>query len=315
MPPTLPAVDRIEWLQTFVRIVETGSLSAAAAELGTTQPTVSRRLQALERHFGVRLLNRSTHAIKLTDDGQRCYERAKDILTTWDAFDAELRGTEDEPEGTLRVVVPHALGQSMLMGPLADFLREHARVSVEWLLHDRHPDFVAEGVDCALLVGEVTDPSVVALRLSEIRRIVVASPALAARFPPPTHPRDLAHWPWLALRTYYHHDITLTHTTSGETARVPIRPRLSTDSLYALRHAAVDGLGVGVGSSWMYEADIDRGDLVPVLPGWEAAPLPVHLAYLPTRFQPARLRRFIQAMRLQAPAAMNPARQGSAHRG
>ena len=179
--PSLGAVvntsaDRIELMKTFVHIVAAGSLSAAAAQMGATQPTVSRRLQTLERSLGLRLLRRSTHAMKLTEDGERYFERAKELLLRWDAFEADLRGAADQPEGNLRVVVPHALGQRLLVGPLAQYLRAYPRVRVEWLLHDNtRPDFIAEGVDCAIQVGEVTDPGVVALKLSEVPRIVVAA--------------------------------------------------------------------------------------------------------------------------------------------
>jgi len=117
------APDRLELMQTLVRIVEAGSLSAAAAQLGTTQPTVSRRLQALERMLGAKLLQRSTHAMQLTEEGQRCFAHAKELLQNWDAFEADLRGSTDVPEGTLRVVVPHAMGQQQLVGPLADYLQ------------------------------------------------------------------------------------------------------------------------------------------------------------------------------------------------
>ncbi len=170
--------DRLALMETFVRIVEAGSLSAAAAQLGSTQPTVSRRLQALERSLGVRLLQRSTHAMKLTEDGARCYERAKELIASWQTFESEMRGAGDEPAGLLRVVVPHALGQQQLIEPLADYLRRSPRMMVEWLLSDRTPDFIAEGIDCAIHVGEVRDPSVVALRLGEVPRIAVAAPAL-----------------------------------------------------------------------------------------------------------------------------------------
>ena len=115
--------DRLELMQTFVRIVEAGSLSAAAAQMLTTQPTVSRRLQALERALGVRLLQRSTHAMKPTEDGERCYTRAKELLADWDALAADLRGAGEAPEGLLRVVVPHAFGQAQLVEPLGEFLR------------------------------------------------------------------------------------------------------------------------------------------------------------------------------------------------
>ncbi|MGO4395483.1 LysR family transcriptional regulator [Variovorax sp. M-6] len=304
-PNTPGNTDRIELLQTFVHIVEAGSLSAAAAQMGATQPTVSRRLQALERFLGLRLLRRSTHAMKLTEDGERCFERAKEILANWQAFDADLRGVDNEPEGTLRVVVPHAFGQDLLVGPLADYLRQHPRVSVEWLLHDRRPDFVAEGIDCAIHVGEVSDPSVVAQKLSEVPRIAVASPSMIAGKATPTHAAMLADLPWLALRTYYRTDIVLAHSRSGEALRLPISPRISTDSLYALRSAALRGLGVCVGSSWLFADDLAQGRLVQLVPDWQASPLPVYLTYPHARFYPAKLRRFLETMRTAVPAAIS----------
>ncbi|VTU23597.1 D-malate degradation protein R [Variovorax sp. PBS-H4] len=296
------STDRIALMQTFVRIVEAGSLSAAAAQLGATQPTVSRRLQALECSLGVRLLRRSTHAMKLTEDGERCFERAKELLATWEAFEAELRGTGDEPEGSLRVIAPHAFGQQQLVEPLARFLRRHPRVTVEWLLHDEMQDFVAHGVDCAIQVGAVRDPSVVAVKLAEVPRIAIAAPSVIEGRPLPAHPSELASLPWLALRTYYRNEVTLTHVASGEALRFAIRPRLSTDSLLAMRNAALAGLGACVVSAWLPIDDLAQGRLVHLAPEWRAAPLPVYLVYPQARFQPARLRRFIEAMREAMPA-------------
>lgn len=298
------AVDRIELMQTFVRIVEAGSLSAAAAQMGATQPTVSRRLQALERLLGQRLLQRSTHVMKLTLDGERCFERAKDLLAKWGAFTSDLLGAGDEPEGTLRVVAPHAFGQEKLVGPLADFLRRHPRVTVEWLLHDNIQDFIAEGIDCAVQVGEVKDPSVVAIKVAEVPRIVVAAPSVVQGMGVPGHAADLASLPWLALRTYYRNEVLLTHAETGETQRLAIRPTVSTDSLYALRSAAVMGLGVCVGSAWLLADDIAQGRLLHLVPDWQAAPLPVHLVYPYARFYPTRLRRFVEVMRAALPAAI-----------
>jgi len=296
----LSASDRIELMKTFVQIVEAGSLSAAAVKMRTTQPTVSRRLQALEAMLGVKLLRRSTHAMKLTEDGERCVERAKELIESWQAFEADLRGDDDEPEGLLRVVAPHAFGQQVLVTPLAGFLRRYPRVSVEWLLHDRRPDFVAEAVDCAIQVGEVNEPGLVALKLTEVPRIVVAAPSVLEKNRAlPVHARELADLPWLALRTYYRNEILLSHTGSGETQRIALRPRLSTDSLYALRSAALLGLGVCVGSTWLLAEDIAQGRLVQLVPQWEAAALPVYLVYPQSRLQPPKLRRFIEAMRFK----------------
>lgn len=298
--PGNPGVDRIELMQTFVRIVETGSLSAAAEQLKTSQPTVSRRLQTLERMLGLRLLQRSTHVMKLTEDGERCFAHAKDLLDNWKSMEADLRGTQDEPEGTLRVLVPHALGQDQLVAPMIDYLGRYPRVSVEWLLHDRRPDFIAEGIDCAIQVGEVDNPSVVAIRLFELTRIVVAAPQLVTdnRAMPA---QELHTLPWLALRTFYRDEVVLASQSDGAAHRFAIRPRMSTDSLYALRNAALAGLGACIVSSWLVADDIAQGRLLHLAPGWHAPPLPVYLVYPHARIYPARMRLFLEAVRAMTP--------------
>ncbi|WDS36676.1 LysR family transcriptional regulator [Pseudoxanthomonas sp.] len=291
------AVDRIELMQTFVRIVDAGSLSAAAAQLGASQPTISRRLQALERFLGVKLLRRSTHAMKLTEDGERAYARARELLEDWHAMEADLRGAGDAPQGLLRVVVPHAFGQAQLVTPLVDYLRRHPQVTVEWLLHDRQPDFVAEGIDCAIQVGAVDLPSVVAVQIAEVPRIVVGAPSLIDEGGVPRHAQGLAALPWLAIQTFYRDQVSLRHQVSGEMVQFPIRPRLSTDSLYALRNAALLGLGACISSAWVVAQDVAEGRLLHLAPDWRATPLPVYLVYPPARHQPAKLRHFITAMR------------------
>lgn len=291
--------DRIELMQTFVRIVEAGSLSAAAEQMGTTQPTISRRLQALERSLGLRLLQRTTHHMGLTLDGERCYERARELLSSWASFESELRGAGDEPTGTLRVIVPHAFGQDRLIDPLAEYLARYPGMTVEWLLHDDRAiqDYIAAGIDCAIQVGEITDPGLVAVRLSEVPRIVAAAPSLLDGGPLPDDAGQLAELPWLALRTFYRNEVTLTHGSSGRKRRFPIAPRFSTDSLYALRNAMLRGIGVGIASAWVIEEDLARGDLVRLAPDWQAPSLPVSLVYPYARFYPARLRRFAEIVR------------------
>lgn len=296
--------DRIELLHTFVRIVEAGSLSAAAEQLAATQPTISRRLQALERQLGVRLLQRTTHSMRLTLDGERCYERARELLSNWASFESDMRGVSDEPEGVLRVIVPHAFGQARLIAPLAQYLLRYPRMQVEWLLHDDRAiqDYIAAGIDCAIQVGEVTDPGLVAIRLSQVPRIVAAAPALLGGAPLPQDPGELAELPWLALRTYYRNEVTLSHADSGKRRRFAIAPLFSTDSLFALRSAMQHGLGVGIASAWVLADDLASGTLVRLAPQWRAAPLPVSLVYPYARFYPARLRRFAELIREGAPA-------------
>ncbi len=195
---------RIELVSTFVRIVEAGSLTAAAEQLQTTQPTVSRRLKALEQTLGVRLIHRSTHRMRLTEDGERCYRRARELIDNWEAFESELLGAHESPEGVLRVIAPHAFGQDRLVEPLARYLNAYPNMRVEWLLHDDRAidSFIAAGIDCAIRVGEVTDPELVSIRISEVPRIVVAAPDLLNDRPMPATPADLATLPWLALRSF-----------------------------------------------------------------------------------------------------------------
>lgn len=281
-----------------MRIVEAGSLSAAAVQIQATQPTVSRRLQALEQSLGVRLLQRSTHTMRLTTEGERCFQRAKELLAQWEAFEVQMRGSNEEPEGLLRVAMPHAFGQETLVAALAKFLNDYPRVSVEWILKDDIRDFIGSGIDCAIQVGEPSDPGVVAVRLSEVPRLIVGAPSLfAEHISLPADPDALAALPWLSLQKYYLHELALTHTGTGETRCVPIKPRMTSNSLYALRSAALLGLGVYAGSSWMLSDDISHRRLVPIGGSWSVSSLPVFLTYPCASFYPSRLLRFTAAMR------------------
>jgi DNA-binding transcriptional LysR family regulator len=206
-------------------------------------------------------------------------------------------------------VAPHAIGQQELVVQLAEYLHRHPRVSVEWLLHDRAPEFITDGIDCAIHVGPVDDPSVVALKIAEIPRIVVASPALLAQKPLPQQPADLATLPWLALRTFYRNDITLIHS-SGEQRSLELHPRMSTDSLFALRNAALLGVGVGVVSAWAVVDDLAQGKLIHLVPKWHAAPLPIYLLYPYAHYYPAKLRRFVEIVRAALPQDIVPPPSG-----
>ena len=308
-----PGLDRLDLMQTFVRIVEAGSLSAAAQQLGTSQPTVSRRLQQLERLLGLRLLQRSTHAMKLTQEGERCLRHAQGLLEQWQAAEADLRGVQAEPHGHLRVLVPSVFGQRQLIPALVQFLTRHPDVSVEWLLQDRLPDFTAEGIDCAVRIGAVDEPGLVAIRLAELPRIVVAAPSVLPGGRVPQAPADLATLPWLALQTFYRHEVVLQHLGQGTVQQVAIRPRLSTDHLHALCNAALAGLGAAVASTWAVADALADGRLVQLAPQWSAASLPISLVHPPNRQQPARLRAFIDLMRAQLPGIAGvqpPSRHG-----
>lgn len=294
-------IDRVELMRTFVRIVEAGSLSAAARQLNTTQATVSRRLQSLEAMLGVKLVLRTTHAMKLTDDGERGYQHAKHIIDAWLALEDGLNVTEDEPVGMLRVRAPHAFGQQQLLTPLLSFLARYPNLSVEWMLNDKTVDFLSDNIDCAIRVGAEVDPATVSVLLAEVPRSVVATPALLAQFDAITLPEQLSSLPWIAINTFYQHNVSLTHQYRREPVTIPIAPRLSTDSIYVARNAALAGLGVAVVSSWTVTEDIAQGRLVELVPEWQATPLPVHLVYPWARYYPGRLRKFLELMKKVMP--------------
>lgn len=294
-------IDRVELMRTFVRIVEAGSLSAAARQLNTTQATISRRLQSLETMLGVKLILRTTHAMKLTDDGERGYQHAKQVIDAWLTLEDALNVTEDEPVGTLRVRAPHAFGQQQLLTPLLSFLARYPSLSVEWMLNDKTVDFLSDNIDCAIRVGAEIDPATVSVLLAEVPRSVVATPALLAQFATITVPEQLSSLPWIAVNTFYQHTVSLTRRDSREPVTFPITPRLSTDSIYVARNAALAGLGVVVVSSWAVTEDIAQGRLVELVPDWQAAPLPVHLVYPWARYYPTRLRKFLELMKKVMP--------------
>ena len=305
-------IDRVELMRTFIRIVEAGSLSAAARQLETTQATISRRLQSLEAMLGAKLLLRSTHGMKLTDDGERCYQHARQVVDAWLVLEDALQITDEQPVGTLRVRAPHAFGQQQLLMPLVDFLARYPQLSVEWMLHDRAVDFLSDNVDCAIRVGAEVDPATVSVLLAEVPRCIVVSPRLLADVPAIHHPQQLSALPWVAISTFYQHEVVLHHVTDEQTESVSIAARLSTDSLYVAKNAALAGVGAAGVSSWTVEEELANGTLVELLPEWQATPLPVHLVYPWARYYPTRLRKFLDLMREVMPqiAGMRQPAQG-----
>lgn len=289
-------IDRIELMRTFIRIVEAGSLSAAAAQMNTTQATVSRRLQSLEALLGAKLILRTTHAMKLTDDGERCYQHARQVVDAWLALEDDLRITDDGPweyyecGRRMRSVSSSCWGRWWI-------LQRYPQLSVEWMLNDKTVDFLSDGIDCAIRVGAEVDPATVSVLLAEVPRSVVASPALLANSPPLNAPQEMSMLPWIAISTFYQHEVTLRSQMDEQIVTFGIAPCLSTDSVHVARNTALAGLGAAIVSSWAVVEDIAAGRLVELFPQWQASPLPVHLVYPWARYYPTRLRKFLDLMR------------------
>ncbi|MDF3262909.1 substrate binding domain-containing protein, partial [Escherichia coli] len=183
------------------------------------------------------------------------------------------------------------------LGPLVDFLQRYPQLSVEWMLNDKTVDFLSEGIDCAIRVGAEVDPATVSVLLAEVPRSVVASPTLLANSPPLSAPQEMSTLPWIAISTFYQHEVTLRSQTDEQIVAFGIAPCLSTDSVHVARNTALAGLGAAIVSSWAVVEDIAAGRLVELFPQWRASPLPVHLVYPWARYYPTRLRKFLDLMR------------------
>ncbi len=185
-------MDKLRAMETFVRIVDRGSLTAAAESLQTSLPSVVRRLAALEESLGVRLLNRTTRRIALTDEGREYYLRCKRVLDDVVEAEAALSARRAAPRGRLVVTAPVLFGRMHVAPLVIDFLVRHRALQVELRLLDRMVDLVEEGIDAAVRIGRLPDSSLVAIAVGQTRRVVCASPAYLKRAGTPKAPPDLA---------------------------------------------------------------------------------------------------------------------------
>src|SRR5258708_27606125 len=184
-------VDQLAAMETFVRVVDAGSLSGAARSLPSSLTSVSRQISALEERFGTRLLLRTTRRLAPTDDGRMLYDRAKSILGELREIELALSSGRDEPSGRIRVSAPTLMGRLWIAPLLAEFLRRYRSVSVELLLVDRSVDMVEEDIQLSLRVGHLRDSQLVARKLADIQMIVCASPSYLERCGVPQSPSDL----------------------------------------------------------------------------------------------------------------------------
>jgi DNA-binding transcriptional LysR family regulator len=184
-------MNKLAAMETFVRIVDRGSLTAAAVALDTSLPSVVRTLAALERELGVRLLNRTTRRIHLTDEGAQYLERCRAILSAVQETEAAFTSGRAEPQGRLAVTASVLFGRRYVAPMVSDFLRRHPKVSAELLFVDRVVDLVEEGIDVAVRIAHLPDSSLVALPVGKVRRVVCASPEYLRRRGTPRAPQDL----------------------------------------------------------------------------------------------------------------------------
>ena len=295
--------DGLDDLALFARLVELGSLSAAARALRVPKSSLSRRLAALEQRLGVTLLQRRATGLEATRDGRQLYERAAPALRELSRAQEELRQAHHGRGGLVRISAPPEVGRGFLMPALGRVLRETPDLAVEVELGPRPVDLLAEGFDVVIRSGRVDDAALRIRLLFRIEGLLVASPRYLAERPAPGAPEDLAQHRCLRL------DIpsptpgawTLTHPRAG-TRAISLPAALSVNDFDALRLSALDGLGITRLPALLCATDLAEGRLVRVLPEWSGGVRPYYLAHAGGRL-PRRLRALIDALLASAASA------------
>jgi DNA-binding transcriptional LysR family regulator len=286
-------VDQLSALATFVRVVDAGSLSAAARSLPSSLTSVSRQISSLEEQFGTQLLLRTTRRLALTDDGRILYDRAKSILGELKEVELVLSSGRQELSGRVRVSAPTLLGRSVIAPMLVEFLRRHPSVSVDLLLADRAIDMIEENIHVALRVGRLPDSPLIARKLGDLQMIVCASPAYLQRCGVPQTPADLARHDCLVFSDAP--GVGDWRFTDGATAtcKITITARLWINSLDALVAAATEGSGIVRVPFWQVRDELAAGRLQRILEGHEPPPAPVHLLFQSSRLASPKTRVFV----------------------
>jgi len=298
-------MDRIELMNVFVRLFETRSFSATARDLGMTQPTVSKRLQVLEKSLGARLVERNTRGLRPTDAGALYYDRCKRWLTEMQDVEEQLGSARRVSRGRLRLSVPVSLGQVQLARIALRFQRQHPGIQLDLALTDRRVDLVKEGIDVAIRVGRVGAIDVVARELARYEPILVASAAYLERHGNPNSFAELQ-----SRRILYYGERDECILLGDQRHKVPRDRDLVVGDPLSLREAIREGIAIGMISPWLVEEDIEQARLVHVLPKAHGETFPVQAVYLPTRNLPARIRAFIGHCAIEVPRVfgMQPAR-------
>jgi len=286
-------MDRLDDLALYLSIVDAGSLAGAARRMRRSPPAVTRRLGELERRLGVRLLERNTRRLALTEAGRRLAGHARALLADFENAMRDTAGDSASPRGLLRVSAPLLFGRRHVVPVVTAFLEAYPDVSAELSLEDRPVDLIEEGIDVALRIAQLDDSSLVARRIGSVRRVVVASPDYLARKGTPRRPDDLAR-----------HDIVLfvNHANGADwrfidaedrERTVRVTARLQVNRAEAAIAAARQGHGILSVLSYQVAAELADGSLVRVLRSYERPSIPVQLVVPTVRLMPPRVRTFL----------------------
>jgi DNA-binding transcriptional LysR family regulator len=286
-------VDLIAAFRTFLRVAEIGSFSAVAEERGVTQPAVSRQVSALEEHFGTRLVQRSTHAVTLTDEGQDLLLAAQQLVDSADALRESLGRRRGKPVGRVRLRVPVALGL-YLSSQLGGLLDEHEELSIDLVLRDDIADMIEEGIDLQVLVGAANDSALISRRVGATTAFLVAAPQYLKERSLPEQPCDLRDHDCIVYRRWGRRDDVWWFSSAEGNVSVPVRGRFRANNAEAVRRATLDGRGITLLSHLLVADDIRSGRLRSLMPAFPPLRFPLTVVYPSRRNLPPRVRTVIE---------------------
>ncbi len=286
-------MDRLHLLSVFVAVGEEESFAAGARRLGMSPPAVTRAIAALEAKLGVKLLNRTTRFVRVTEAGQRYLDDARRIMSEIDEADEAARGINAVPRGQLTVTAPVLFGKMFVMPVVVEFLQRYPDMEISALFLDRLVNMLEEGVDVGVRIGELPDSSMKAIRVGQVRRVLAASPEYLAKHGVPKVPSDLLKHTIVVASTVSP-NIEWKFLHEGETATVRIKPRLQASSNDAAIQAVRLHFGITRLLSYQIAPYLETGELQTVLADY-APPLPIHVIHREGRYASAKVRNFVDA--------------------
>ena len=289
-------MDMLAGMAMFVRVVECGNFTAAAAASDVSSTMVAKHVRTIEQRLGARLLHRTTRRQHLTEVGRLYFERCKRVLAEVELAEASASELQASPRGLIRLVAPVSFGSQSLAPVLAEYLARHPDVDVELTLDNRAPDLINEGYELGIQIGDVDAAGLVARPLRPYRRVLAAAPGYLARHGRPEHPEQLSAHSCLGLSYWRHHHRWHLLGPNGEVCIVPVSGRFSANQGSALRSAAVHGAGIVLQPEVLLADDMAAGRLVPVLPAWSYKPTPMYLIYAQDSRPTAKLRSVIDLL-------------------
>ena len=274
----------------FVHVVEAGSFTGAAKNLGLPKSTVSRKITQLEERLGVRLIQRTTRSLRLTDTGNAYYNHCARILSEIEEANIAVTQMQSTPTGTLRITAPVLFGSTVLSSLVAEYMEQHPQVSIDLTLSDQKLDLVQEGIDIAFRIGQLEYSSLIGRHLGDVRGLLCASPDYLRRHGSPNHPNDLSDHTLLSSPDWNSWGFI---GPDKQEHTVQVKPRLQVNDFASLYTLALSGVGIAPLPMIIAASAIRSQNLVPVLCDWPFETSPIHALYPSNRHLSAKVRSFV----------------------